>query len=120
MSQGHGAIQRFILDYLDHLRPGDPAMPPITFLAAHYAHATETKRTAHLHASFRRAAYRLDEEGLIALWLPALPTLWDEESRPHNWRRMLCVSAPDMEHPAEEDFQLAYTALYLTDTSPTV
>jgi hypothetical protein len=46
----------------------------------------------NMHGSFRRAARRLCQDGIIMGWDVVLPTFLDEEGRGRGYRHVFCVS----------------------------
>ena len=105
MSRGHGRIQNFILEQLNGKREGGPFIPrrldeppdrqegwPVSVLAGLYAFSLdEDSATPHLRASFRRAAHRLAEQGLVNIGTLRLPTRRFEDGVLGSAREVLVV-----------------------------
>ncbi len=107
MSRGPGNIQRYILDVVAYehgklltVEGMRERIIPVRLLADIWAGrhgATPTQ-----HASFRRAAGRLCDQGRLQPWTIELPSYWDEVGEPRSWRRSFAVSATQVQEMTDE------------------
>lgn len=103
MSRGPGKAQRYILDRVADT--GGPPLTPVRMLAISYAGEHGVPATAHLHASFRRAALGLIRSGQIKGWHLNCRTRMEPSTRSARW--LLCVAPITMEAPTEAEKESA-------------
>jgi len=110
MGRGPGAVQRFILEKVEHRQE----CIPLIVLAKWYARDNDLEDTPHLRSSFRRAADGLHRDDKITRRILSLPTQPADGDKPAgHWRWVYCVTPQDFELSDSRLMGAAYAMVIL-------
>ena len=102
-------IQRYIT-YMVDVRYHNQLLP-LGVLAGVYARQAGVAATAHLRSSFRRAANRVANEGVVQLYEVWAPTRLHADATYGQYRSQLCVARVGLDLTDDEVTQRAITAI---------
>ena len=107
--RGRGVIQRYIA-YIVDVRYSDQLLP-LGVLAGVYARQAGVADTAHLRSSFRGAATRLANEGVVQLYEVWAPTRVHADATYGQYRWHLCVAHLGLDLTDDDVTHQAITAI---------